>query len=253
VTHQADGNTTGGVGKTTSSDRSTAVRRLRSLSDAALVDAMREGDHVAWGEFADRFRPLLEHFARRTRIPPWEWSACVTEVLDDAALKIVGRRVKLPSSLGGYLVRAVRNRHLELQRSAARRDRYYSSASNADGAERVVMSLCSEGTMRASEGPMAGDAATSGALARLAAILRAELTEDEVLLLAWRSAGVPHRQVAAWLGISYDAAAKRIARLSQRLRAIAWLRADSFPPEERAELARFFKRVGFTPVGDTGR
>jgi DNA-directed RNA polymerase specialized sigma24 family protein len=209
---------------------------------------MRGNDELAWGEFVDRFRPLLEHFAERTGIPRWEWGACVTEVLDDVALNLATRRLALPMSLGAYLVRTARNRHLRLRRAAACRDRYYSSASEGEPANRVVVSVCSENAVRASRGPAdAGAASDSAALRRLAVVLRAELSEDELLLLTWRSAGVPHRQVAAWLGITYDAAAKRIARLSQRLRAIAWLRAESFPLEERAEIVRFFRRVGVAP------
>jgi DNA-directed RNA polymerase specialized sigma24 family protein len=253
VTHLTDDDATGGGEEPARSGRSEAVRRLRALSDTALVDAMHGGDELALGEFVDRFRPLLEHFARRTGIPQWEWGTCITEVLDDVALKVATGRIKLPTSLGGYLVRAVRYRHVELRRSTARRDRHYLSASDVDAAERVVVSLCSENTLRASQGPARSDAVGSAALARLAMILRAELSEDEVLLLAWRSAGVPHRQVAAWLGITYAAAAKRIARLSQRLRAIAWLRADSFPAEERVEIARFFRRVGIAPADDITR
>jgi DNA-directed RNA polymerase specialized sigma24 family protein len=218
-----------------------------------LVDAMRQGDELAWGEFVDRFRPLLEHFARRTGIPRWEWAACVNDVLDDVALKIVARRIKLPANLGSYLVRSVRNRHLELRRSDARRHRQYTLASRGYVAERVVTSLCSENAIRASEGPLVSEAAASAALTRLAAVLRAELSEDEALLLAWRSAGVPHRQIAAWLALSYDATAKRIARLSQRLRAIAWLRTESFPPEERAEITRFFRRVHIVPADNARR
>lgn len=253
MTHQTDDDPPGGDESSTRSERSIAVRRLRALSDVALVDAMRGGDELAWGEFVDRFGPLLERFARRTGIPRWKWDACIADVLADAALKLTTRRLALPASLGGYLIRAVRNRHLELERAAARRDRYYMSASDAAVAEHVVTSLCSESTLRASEGPAGGDVAVSSALGRLAAILRAELSADEVLLLTWRSAGVPLRQIAAWLGITYAAAAKRVARLSQRLRAIAWLRAGSFPPEERLEIARFFRRVGIAPADDTAR
>jgi RNA polymerase sigma factor (sigma-70 family) len=214
---------------------------------------MRDGNEMAWGEFVDRFRPLLERFARRTGIPPSDWDTCIMDVLGDTALKLAARRLALPASLGTYLVRAARNRHLELRRAAARRDRYYSSASDANVAEHVVVSLCSESTLRASEGSDRPDVAASSALARLAALLSAELSEDEVLLLTWRSAGVPHRQIAQWLGITYDAAAKRVARLAHRLRAIAQLRAGSFPPEERPELGRFFRRVGITASNDVAR
>jgi DNA-directed RNA polymerase specialized sigma24 family protein len=203
---------------------------------------MRDGDELAWGEFVDRFRPLLEHFASRTGIPRWERDTCITEVLDDTALKLATRRVTLPSSLGAYLIRAVRNQRLSAQRAAARRDRYHRSAADA---EHLGGSVCSEWTLRASGGfAVDAEAVTSAVLVRLATMLRSELAEEDVLLLTWRSAGVPHRQIAAWLGITYDAAAKRVARLSQR--AVAWLRAPSFPPEHRAEIARFLRRVGVT-------
>src|SRR3712207_1485604 len=147
---------------------------------------MRAGDELAWGEFVDRFRPLLEQFAQRTGIPRWDWGACITDVLDDVALKLATRRLALPASLGSYLVRAVRNQHLRAKRAAARRDRRYSLATDGDVTDRVVVSLCSEGTIRASRGPLDAPAAVSPALARLAAVLRAELSEDEVLLLTWR-------------------------------------------------------------------
>jgi len=212
---------------------------------------MRDGDELAWGEFVDRFRPLLEQYASRTRIPRWEWSTCIEEVLDDIALKLATRHLALPSNLGTYLVRAVRNRHLALQRANARRARRYDSVVSDD---RVVASLCSEATRRASEGPALDvDTVASKALARLASLLCAEMSEDDVLLLTWRSSGVPTRQVAEWLGITYEAAAKRIERLSRRVRAVAWLRAEGFPPEERSEIARFFRRLGVEPTGDKVR
>lgn len=245
MTHQTDDNSTGGDADVPARPgRIAAVRRLRALSDAAVVNAMRAGEELAWGEFADRFRPLLEHFAQRTGIPRWEWSACVTEVLEDEALRLAStQQLVLPASLGAYLVRAVRNRHLRLKRATARRDRHYASASDAGN------SLCSESTVRASEGLAGDETAGSSALARLAATLGDELSEDELLLLTWRSTGVPHRQAAEWLGISYDAAAKRVSRLATRLRAIARLRAEHFPLEERPELERFFRRVGVESAG----
>jgi hypothetical protein len=207
---------------------------------------MRDGDELAWGEFDDRFRPLLESFARRTGVPRWEWDACITDVLDDEALKFAERTTLLPDNFGAYLVRAVHNRRLRLKRAAMVRERYHDAASNSsDASERVVVALCSENTMRVSAGPemVAASVPVSSGLTRLARILQDELSRDELLLLTWRSAGVPLRQVASWLGISYDAAAKRTVRLCHRLRAVARLRVDSFPPEERREVDRFFRRV----------
>jgi hypothetical protein len=92
----------------------------------------------------------------------------------------------------------------------------------------------------------------SSGLARLARILQAELSEEELLLLTWRSAGVPLRQVSAWLGVGYDAAAKRTTRLCRRLRAVARVRVDSFPPDERREIDRFFRRVNAVSAAVSG-
>src|SRR2546423_1777477 len=92
-------------------------RAMRACTDAQLVAAMREGVAEAWTEFDARFRPLLETFARRIHIPTWEWSTCIIEVLDDVAIRLVTHNEAVPSSLSGYLVRAVRYRYLKLERS----------------------------------------------------------------------------------------------------------------------------------------
>jgi hypothetical protein len=256
VTDSKDESEAGGDERpSTRAARGVEGRRVRALSDEQLVQAMRDGDELAWGEFDDRFRPLLEDFARRTGIPQWDWSSCVTEVLDDEALKFASRRTPLPTSLGAYLVRAVHNRRLKLKRAASRRDQYYAAAADhaAGVAERVVVALCSESAIRASAGPeLAAPPRLSSGLARLARVLQAELSEEELLLLTWRSAGVPLRQISAWLGVSYDAAAKRTMRLCRRLRAVARVRVDSFPPEERREIDRFFRRVNAMSAAVSG-
>jgi hypothetical protein len=240
-------------GQSAHTARSPAARRVKALSNEALVQAMRDGDELAWGEFDDRFRPLLESFARRTGVPRWEWDACITDVLDDEALKFVSRSAPLPTNLGAYLVRAVHNRRLRLRRAALLREQYHTAASDAVGiAERVVVALCSESSVRASAGPeVAVSPMVSAGLARLARILQAELSRDELLLLTWRGAGVPLRQVSTWLGISYDAAAKRTLRLCHRLRGVARLRVGDFPPEERQEVDRFFRRVDALPTASS--
>jgi DNA-directed RNA polymerase specialized sigma24 family protein len=244
VTHRTDDEPPPAGGRTAGTNRNVAVRRLRALSDLALVDAMRRGDELAWGEFVDRFRPLLEQFADRTGIPRSDWPACVVDVLEDVALNLANGRLAVPDSLGAYLVRVARNRHLRVKRAAARRDRRYSLA--VEGGD-VIASLCSESMVRASRSPADDGTDAPAALGRLTVALRAELSDDELLLLTWRSAGVPYRQIAEWLGVTYDAAAKRIARLSRRVHALARLHAERLPVEERAEIIRFFRRVGVVP------
>ena len=45
------------------------VSAMRSLTDTELVQAMRQYQPAAWNEFHARFRPVLEHYAERARIP----------------------------------------------------------------------------------------------------------------------------------------------------------------------------------------
>ena len=47
------------------------------------------------------------------------------------------------------------------------------------------------------------------------------MSEEERRLLDWVAARIPQRTIAEWLGLSYEATAKRISRLVRRLRATA--------------------------------
>ena len=221
---------------------------MRALSDAALVQAMRESVAEAWAEFDARYRPLLEAYAKRTGIPRWDWSVCITEVLDDEALRLVERREDPPTNLSGYLVRAVRNRYLKLKRAAVRREKHYSDAAGLEGnAEQVVRGLCSEDALRASAGPAADASVNSSgsrALRRLAELLAEDLSREEKQMLGWVGEGVPRRQIAEWLGLGYDAVRKRIYRLSQRLHDLTPAALDRMNIAERAEAKRFLRRIG---------
>ena len=226
-----------------SNDRNPA----RALSDAALVDAMRASVPEAWTEFDSRFRPLLERYAARIGIPRWEWSSCITEVLDDEALRLIERSREVPQQMTAYLIRAVRNRHLALKRAAMRRDnRYAGAASAAASPERSVGSLVSEHTRRACEPPRVSEEqqpAPTGAM-RLAELLSARLSEEERQMLAWVAEGVPQRVIAEWLGINREAAKKRIARLCCRLRGAAEALKAELPPDTRREVDRLLHRAG---------
>lgn len=211
---------------------------MRALTDAALIDMMRAGVPEAWAEFDARFRPLLERYAARVGIPRWDWSMCITEVLDDEALRLIERTGQMPSHLTAYLVRAVRNRFLELKRSTRRRDRRYA----VDG---VVGSVMSEHARRAADPTrIAEDARSlSTPATRFAEALGARLTEEEQQMLAWVAEGVPHRLVAEWLGITREAAKKRIARLCRRLRAAAGDATARLPLADRQEIDRLMRRA----------
>jgi DNA-binding CsgD family transcriptional regulator len=219
---------------------------MRALADSALIDAMRDGDGAAWLEFDARFRPLLERYALRVGIPRWEWSACITEVLDDEALHLVDRVHAMPQHLSAYLVRAVRNRHLVLKRAATRRGRRYASEIVDDAkAEGALPTLISEHSRRACDPPRIAEEQVDSptAMTELATLLSARLTAEERQMLAWVAEGVPRRTIAEWLGINREAAKKRITRLCQRLRTAAVELSEQLPADRREEVERMMRRT----------
>lgn len=245
-------------------------RAARALGDAALVAALAAGDAAAWAEFDARFRPLLEAYARRVRVPPALWPQCVDELLEDEAMRFADG-APAPERLGSYLVRASYHRLLRARRAAVRRERRY-GAGSADvgagampGAERVVLSVCSAAALRASDGPRGSDGApaawddggaegsdASAVLARAAAALAARLTDAERQLLVWVAEQVPRRQIAEWVGDGYEATRKRIQRLTRRLQADAVRFAAELPAAERHEFERFLRRAGSAAGGAAG-
>lgn len=239
-----------------------------ALDDAALVAAMRTDDGHAWAEFFRRFRPLLVAYARRARPTPGVSDAdivgaMVDDLMAGEAERLTGPNAPTVSTLAPYLLRAARNRLLNLRRAASRRMRRYGEAATLqrDG-ESVVEPLCSEYVLRLSAGEMMvresapgpslsasrdDDEVDPAPVLRLAAALRRATTTDEQMLLAWVAQRVPHRTIAMWLGVSYDAATKRIWRLTRRLRGAGVRHAATLEPGERREIERFLRRAGVLP------
>ena len=59
-------------------------------------------------------------------------------------------------------------------------------------------------------------------------------------MLAWVGEAVPHRTIADWLGITRDAAKKRIARLCRRLRSLTDDIRQQLSPNERRDFDFLF-------------
>lgn len=221
-------------------------RRYREMAERELLLAMRRDDERAYAEFVARFHPVLLRAARAAGVDVWERDALATDVLCDVAARLVAPEAKAPRSLEGYLVTSLRHRAANARRDAARRRRWSERAlvEMDTHHERAVLPLCSAGTVRASRGAAWEPPSLSPALARLAAALDAELEEDERRVVGWLAHGITHREIAGWLGIAQAAASKRISRLRARLRAAAERHASDCAPDERAELDRFFGRIG---------
>jgi RNA polymerase sigma factor (sigma-70 family) len=195
---------------------------------------MRRDDEEAFVEFVTRFHALLLRHARLARVPVEDQEAVVVEVLGDMAERLTSQSVRIPRSMAGYLVTSLRNRLLNERRSEARRRQLGEAALSEieTHRERAMVDLCSEASLRASRGA-----------ARLAAALDRELSDDERRLVSWLGQHVTQRQIAAWLGISLAATAKRVLRLRTRLRDAADAYIAELDPAEQRELHDFFRRM----------
>jgi DNA-directed RNA polymerase specialized sigma24 family protein len=221
-------------------------RRVRALTDHALIEAMRAGDDWAFGEFLARFRPMLVDYARK-RIPSAWFPECIDDALEDVAIGLLKEETVLPIHFRAYLLGAVRKRYLNLRRKTLRRRRWYeeaigSSLYTPDVDEVVVRSACAESSIAAAYGAH-DEPAEPNALEQLAHAIDGELDAETRQLFDWLTRNVPHRQIAEWLGKSYDATTKQIWRLCRRLERAAPAYAATLSPAAQRELDRFFRRM----------
>jgi RNA polymerase sigma factor (sigma-70 family) len=208
---------------------------------------MRREDARAIEEFLLRHRPFLLHLARRAAPPPHlgddEREDLVMELLERTAARLARWDSRIPPSLGAYLATALRYRLANARRDRERRLRAHREAASEEAGqeEGVVLSTCSEGTLRASRGPGWESDALSPALRRLQAALAATLAEEERTLLLWERNRIPKRLIAEWLGAGYEATRQRIRRLRARLRAAALRHAATLAGAERREVLRYIQ------------
>lgn len=219
-------------------------RSLRDVSDGALLESMRAGDVEAWHEFMVRFRPLLLQYGSRTRMDAVEWSSCVDMVLEEAAMRWASDGAAPPKSIAGYLLRAVSFRRRTVERDEKRRARWQARAVREGEVEGAVLSLCSEAAVRATYGPdESGEDHPAEALARFSQLLCEPLSDDERAMLARLGDGLPHREIAAELGIGYETGRKRIQRLCAKVRALVPGTLEKLSAKDRAQIERFLLRI----------
>lgn len=226
---------------------------VTALGDRALVATMRRGggeERDALAEFYRRFRPVLMAAARRMAIQSADGEALVEDTLTDAAVRFIGTTTAVPASVAGYLVRGLRNRALNEARARGRftlriERGWDGEAGNGNGAS-VGVGGTSEYARRASAGIDRGDGERTAqpAVARLAAVLEAEMTAEDRLLATWVAHGVTQRRMAEWLAVSDAAIGKRIARLRARLHAVAALHLVHLDMSDRRVLSTILGRAG---------
>lgn len=226
-------------------------RALRQLSDRALIDAMRESAPEAWHEFMARFRPLLIRYGSRTGMDRVECEAAVEQVLEESALRWAVDGAAPPENMAGYLLRALNFHRRTLERDAKRREERYHRAAEPDQPDGAILSLCSEASVRYSAGSTDdNEDPTQGALERLCSLLRQSLGEEDSKILAQLADGLPQREIAEELGLTYEAGRKRIQRLCARVRAVVPTIARQLSSTDRAHLERVLRRL--QPVQSQG-
>jgi RNA polymerase sigma factor (sigma-70 family) len=226
--------------------------RCREMSDAELVSEMRHGSYEALREFYARFEPLLARYAARAGVLSDGWEEDAYDVLGAVALSLVERSARARGKesvrdIHAYIQRAFRNHFLDARRATIRREQRDTRATSSEGetGERVAIASFSESSLRASGGGTAAEPiAPSPAIARLAAMLDAELSPEERQMLTGVSNAVPMREIAKWLGIGYSAAKVRLSRTRSRLRERALRHVHECTGSEREELIDLFRRSG---------
>jgi len=204
---------------------------------------MRQGHDLAIMAFAERFRPLLVRQARRlSSLDPDDQADVVMVVVERSAATLCRNDLTIPRSLAAYLVGALRNELISLHRIMERRRLAHEHAADDNGlGQEVVLSTCSESAIRDACGPLSEPLALPAAIARLAAVLAADLTDEERLLLLWERDRVPKPLIARWIGASYEATKQRIRRLRLRLWDTARRHASQTTGAERREVLRFLR------------
>jgi DNA-directed RNA polymerase specialized sigma24 family protein len=188
--------------------------------------------------------------ARRLGLPDGERDDTVDEVLHDTAIHLSDPGAPVPLAVRGYLLRSLRNRIANARRAGDRRARATSTATDVacDAEpyfEQAVVGCASEHSVRASHGlGWDGPAPVAPGLVRLVALLVSTLSAEDRALVEWLSYHVPQQEIAAWLGLGYEATSKRVRRLRARLQAAALRHIEHLSAEERREVMTFLRRAG---------
>ncbi len=220
------------------------LRAYKEASDDAVVHAMRAGEEPAMREFIERYESLVLVQARHFRVPEDERQHWTAETLYDVALSLIRSTRPVPASLPGYLIAACRRKVMMTERARRSRMVREGAVVGSVGGERVIVTTCSEDSLRLARGPLRDTSPLSAVLERLVAALDDRLESSERTLLSWMGQRVPYSTMATWLGISRSAVIKRAMRLRVRLLGVAMEFGQTLGAPDRQELVRFFRRTG---------
>ena len=167
----------------------------------------------------------------------------VTTLLDDVVLHLMEHRLA-PRDPARYVVAAFLNRARRRHRDGGRREAARNAAGAEIGAQQHIVAECvSEYALAASGADT--PSALRPVIAGLAQCVAGELDADEMKMMIGIGRHMPLREIADQLRITYGAARVRVHRLRERFRRIVVQYFASLKPEDKNEIARFFRRAEF--------
>lgn len=225
--------------------------------DAAVLAGMRRGWEAAYAEFCDRFLALLVEIARKNEVQPAERVRLATEFLDEAAFRLGTTVTTIPNTMASYLAAGFYH-HLALAaRREGRKQRRHDALLEPFGStsELAVAELCSEYTIQSTHGADDAEAPEANDLVQtlrrgLVARLYARARPEDQRLLGYLREGMPPREIAPMLGITYGALRVRIMRLRARMRSLTTEYLNELGVEHGRLLARSLGAPGRSRRGE---
>ena len=202
-----------------------------------------------------RYASLLETMAYRYGASPDEQEDIVYDVLDDVLVSIRAHRVSEKTSLGPYLVSALRhliNNRCRNEEARQRAERAATEEGEGDG-EAAVRSTCSEHAWRASRSPDGDEESRwHPAIERFHAFVASCLSAEDQEIAGWLADRVASREIAAWLSAPHGATRMRVSRMRQRTILAARRYVEGLADVERSIVERYLSGPRRAPRQDRG-
>lgn len=211
---------------------------------AELGRAIHACESRALIAFYSHFRPLLTERAISFGIPVSERADAVETFLGDMLMSLASGE-QLPTHLHGYVL-------ISFRRFASRRGK--AEQVEERGLAEYQLILCESSARKVSEpGPMYeldparldfdGELPAHSALLTFCELLLAELDAEDRFLLGAKAEEMPLREIAALLGVNYNAANTRLCRLRTKLRVKAPDVVRRLDEGARLVVERFLQRA----------
>lgn len=204
----------------------TTAEEMPGWERSSFAAALHRCDARALEAFYAHFRPILRERARLFGISPDARTDFVETFLGDILIALSSAS-HLPDRLHAYVF-------VSFKRDAARLCR--ARRRELAGLTDFVSEISGQ----------SGDIAPQPALSRFASALVSSLTAEDRMLIGARAEDMPLRQVAAALGMNYNAANTRVFRLRSRLRTLAASALLTLEPHDRSVIERLLSRAGYT-------